>query len=54
MAPEKGVHILLDAFRIVLAQHPELLPVCDDPHVLELEAYFRRTCEKLIGKIALY
>jgi glycosyltransferase involved in cell wall biosynthesis len=57
IAPEKGVHILLDAFRIVLAQHPDahleligpekvlprevLLPVCDDPHVLELEAYFR-------------
>jgi glycosyltransferase involved in cell wall biosynthesis len=57
LAPEKGVHILLDAFRIVLAQHPDahlevigpenviprdvLLPVHDDPHVLELEPYFR-------------
>jgi glycosyltransferase involved in cell wall biosynthesis len=57
LAPEKGVHILLDAFRIVLAQHPdahlkligpelvvsreELFPNCNDPHVLELESYFR-------------
>src|SRR6266478_4263058 len=57
LAPEKGVHILLDAFHIVLAQHPdahlelicpemvlsleELFPACDDPHVLELEPYFR-------------
>lgn len=56
LAPEKGVHILLDAFRIVLTQHPDahleligpetvlsrevLLPVCDDPHVLEIESYF--------------
>jgi glycosyltransferase involved in cell wall biosynthesis len=57
LAPEKGVHILLDAFRIVLAQHPDahlkligpemvvsreaLFPNCDDPHVLELEPLFR-------------
>jgi glycosyltransferase involved in cell wall biosynthesis len=57
LAPEKGVHILLDAFHIVLAQHPDahlkligpemvvsreaLFPNCDDPHVLELEPYFR-------------
>jgi glycosyltransferase involved in cell wall biosynthesis len=57
LAPEKGVHILLDAFRIVLAQHPDahlrvigpenvvpreaLFPNCDDPHVLALEPYFR-------------
>jgi glycosyltransferase involved in cell wall biosynthesis len=57
IAPEKGVHVLLDAFRIVLAQHPDahleligperviprevLLPICDDPHVLEIEPYFR-------------
>jgi glycosyltransferase involved in cell wall biosynthesis len=57
LAPEKGVHVLLDAFRIVLAHHPDahleligpekvipreaLLPVCDDPHVLEIEPYFR-------------
>jgi glycosyltransferase involved in cell wall biosynthesis len=57
LAPEKGVHILLDAFRIVLAQHsgahlkligPELVvsreslfPNCNDPHVLELEPLFR-------------
>jgi glycosyltransferase involved in cell wall biosynthesis len=57
LGPEKGVHILLDAFRIVLAQHPDarlevigpekvlpreaLLPTCDDPHVLEIEPYFR-------------
>jgi glycosyltransferase involved in cell wall biosynthesis len=57
VAPEKGVHILLDAFHIVLAQHPDahleligpekvipreaLFPVCDDPHVLEIEEYFR-------------
>lgn len=57
LAPEKGVHILLDAFRIVLAQHPDahlkligpenvlprevLLPVSDDPHVLALEPYYR-------------
>jgi glycosyltransferase involved in cell wall biosynthesis len=57
LAPEKGVHILLDAFRIVLAQHPDvhlefigpetvilrevLLPTHDNPHVLELEPYFR-------------
>jgi glycosyltransferase involved in cell wall biosynthesis len=57
LAPEKGVHILLDAFHIVLMQHPdshlqligpeiilsreELFPACDDPHVLALEPYFR-------------
>lgn len=57
LAPEKGVHILLDAFQIVLAQHPDahleligpemvlsreqLFPACDDPHVLALESYFR-------------
>jgi glycosyltransferase involved in cell wall biosynthesis len=56
LAPEKGVHILLDAFRIVLAHHPDahleligpenviprevLLPTCDDPHVTEIEPYF--------------
>jgi glycosyltransferase involved in cell wall biosynthesis len=57
IAPEKGVHILLDAFRIVLAEHPDahleligpervhplesLFPACDDSHVLEIESYFR-------------
>ena len=57
LAPEKGVHILLDAFHIVLAQHPDahlkligpemvvsreaLFPNCDDPHVLRLDEYFR-------------
>jgi glycosyltransferase involved in cell wall biosynthesis len=57
LAPEKGVHILLDAFRRVLAQHPDahleligpervfpleaLFPGCKDPHLLELERYFR-------------
>jgi glycosyltransferase involved in cell wall biosynthesis len=57
IAPEKGVHILLDAFRVVLAQYPDahlkligpekvhpreaLLPICDDQHVLEIEPYFR-------------
>jgi glycosyltransferase involved in cell wall biosynthesis len=57
LAPEKGVHILLDAFRIVLEQHsdarlkligPELVvsrealfPNCEDPHVLELEPLFQ-------------
>jgi glycosyltransferase involved in cell wall biosynthesis len=57
LAPEKGVHILLDAFRIVLARHPDahlkligpelvvsreaLFPNCNDPHVLELEPFFR-------------
>jgi glycosyltransferase involved in cell wall biosynthesis len=57
LAPEKGIHILLDAFRIVLAQHPDahltligpelvfsretIFPNCDDPHVLKLEPYFR-------------
>ena len=70
LAPEKGVHVLLDAFRIVLAQHPDahlkligpekvlsrevLFPVCDDPHVLELEPYFRpgAYAELLRGKIS--
>ena len=57
LAPEKGVHILLDAFRIVLAHHPDahleligpervypreaIFPTCNDPHVLALEPYFR-------------
>lgn len=57
IAPEKGVHILLDAFRIVLAQHPDahleligpetivpreaMFPACDDPHLLQVEPYFR-------------
>jgi glycosyltransferase involved in cell wall biosynthesis len=57
LAPEKGVHVLLDAFQMVLAQHPDahleligpervfpreaLFPACNDPHVLELEEYFR-------------
>ena len=69
LAPEKGVHILLDAFHFVLAQHPDahlkligpeivvsreaLFPNCDDPHVLELEPYFRTGAyaELLRGKI---
>jgi glycosyltransferase involved in cell wall biosynthesis len=57
LAPEKGVHILLDAFRIVLAHHPDahleligpeqivprevMFPAGDDPHVTEIEPYFR-------------
>jgi glycosyltransferase involved in cell wall biosynthesis len=57
IAPEKGVHILLDAFRLVLAHHPDahleligpekviplesLFPFSDDPHILEIEPYFR-------------
>jgi glycosyltransferase involved in cell wall biosynthesis len=57
LAPEKGVHILLEAFQIVLAHHPDahleligqervfpleaLFPGCADPHLLELEPYFR-------------
>src|SRR5690242_4721493 len=57
LAPEKGIHVLLDAFRIVLAQHPDahlkligpelvvsreaLFPNCEDPHILELEPYFQ-------------
>ena len=57
LAPEKGVHVLLDAFHIVLAQHPDahlkligpesvlsreaLFPNCEDPHILELEPYFQ-------------
>ena len=57
LAPEKGVHILLDAFQIVLAHHPDahleligqervfpleaLFPGCQDPHLLEIERYFR-------------
>jgi glycosyltransferase involved in cell wall biosynthesis len=57
LAPEKGVHVLLDAFRIVLEQQPDaqleligpesviplemLLPNCNDPHVLEIEPYFQ-------------
>jgi glycosyltransferase involved in cell wall biosynthesis len=57
LAPEKGVHILLEAFRLVLAQHPDahldligpekvlsreaLLPVCNDPHMLAAEPYYR-------------
>jgi glycosyltransferase involved in cell wall biosynthesis len=56
LGPEKGVHILLDAFRIVLARHPDshleligpekvisreaLLPTCDDPHVLGIDPLF--------------
>src|SRR5262249_6301207 len=57
LAPEKGVHILLEAFHIVLQEHPDahleligpewvipreaLLGSCDDPYALELEPYFR-------------
>ena len=57
LAPEKGVHILLDAFRAVLARHPDahlkligpelvvareaLFPNCADPHVLRLDPLFR-------------
>lgn len=57
LAPEKGIHVLLDAFRIVLAHHPDahlqligqenvfplegLFPGCDDPHLLAIEPYFR-------------
>jgi glycosyltransferase involved in cell wall biosynthesis len=70
LAPEKGVHILLDAFRIVLAHHPDahlqligpewviprevILPACDDPHVTEIEPYFRpgKYAELLRGKIS--
>lgn len=58
LAPEKGVHILLDAFKIVLAHHPDahleligperilprevMFPACEDPHVLALEPYFQQ------------
>ena len=70
LAPEKGVHVLLDAFRIVLAQHPDahlkligpemvvsreaLLPVCEDPHVNEIERYFEpgKYAELLRAKIS--
>ncbi|HEX3338060.1 MAG TPA: glycosyltransferase family 4 protein [Pseudolabrys sp.] len=57
LAPEKGVHVLLDAFQMVLAHHPDahleligqqrvfpleaLFPGCQDPHLLEIESYFR-------------
>jgi glycosyltransferase involved in cell wall biosynthesis len=57
LAPEKGIHILLDAFHIVLAKHPDahleligphkvisleaLFPFCKDPLLLELERYFQ-------------
>jgi glycosyltransferase involved in cell wall biosynthesis len=57
LAPEKGIHVLLDAFRIVLADHPDahleligpewvfpldaLFPGCSDPHLLRIEPYFR-------------
>jgi glycosyltransferase involved in cell wall biosynthesis len=57
LAPEKGVHILLDAFKVVLAHHPDahleligqervfpleaLFPGCADPHLLDIEPYFR-------------
>jgi glycosyltransferase involved in cell wall biosynthesis len=57
LAPEKGIHVLLDAFQIVLAQHPDahlkligqervfpleaLFPGCADPHLLAIEPYFR-------------
>jgi glycosyltransferase involved in cell wall biosynthesis len=57
IAPEKGVHVLLDAFHTVLSQHPDvnleligpetivpreaMFPVCDDPHVLQIDPYFR-------------
>lgn len=57
LAPEKGVHILLDALQTVLAHHPDanleligretivpreaLFPICDDPHVLQIDPYFR-------------
>jgi glycosyltransferase involved in cell wall biosynthesis len=57
LAPEKGVHVLLDAFEIVLAHHPDahleligpervfpleaLFPRCEDPHLLAIKAYFR-------------
>jgi spore coat protein SA len=58
LSPEKGVHILLDSFRIVLAQHPDahlqligpinvvpydmIAAICDDPHVKAIAPYFRR------------
>jgi glycosyltransferase involved in cell wall biosynthesis len=57
LAPEKGVHILLDAFHLVRARHPDahlkligpelvvsregLFPNCEDPHVLRLDPLFR-------------
>jgi glycosyltransferase involved in cell wall biosynthesis len=57
LAPEKGVHNLLDAFQIVLAHYPDthieligqetvlpleaLFPGCADPHVLAVKPYFR-------------
>jgi glycosyltransferase involved in cell wall biosynthesis len=59
LAPEKGVHILLDAFAIVLEHHPDahleligperiyprevMFPACEDPHVLALEPYFQQS-----------
>ena len=70
LAPEKGVHVLLDAFHLVLAQHPDahleligpdrvfpletLFPGCHDPHLLEIEPYFRpgAYAQLLRGKVS--
>lgn len=70
LAPEKGVHVLLDAFQIVLARHPDahlsvigpervfpleaLFPGCRDPHLLQIEPYFRpgRYAELLRAKVS--
>jgi glycosyltransferase involved in cell wall biosynthesis len=57
LSPEKGIHILLDAFALVLKQRPDarlalvgrdgvpayemIVPFCDDPHVRELAEYYQ-------------
>lgn len=57
VSPEKGVHTLLDAFKLVLAHHPDahleligpdfvprrdlMLDVLDDPHIRAIAPYFR-------------
>ncbi|HWP41228.1 MAG TPA: glycosyltransferase family 4 protein [Tepidisphaeraceae bacterium] len=57
LSPEKGVHVLLDAFAIVIRQHPDchleligpesvvpyemIIPFSDDPLLLSLADYYR-------------
>jgi glycosyltransferase involved in cell wall biosynthesis len=57
LSPEKGVHVLLDAFQLVLREHPDaelrligpesvvpcemILPLCHDPKIAALQPHYR-------------
>ena len=55
LAPEKGIHVLLDAFRTVLAQHPDAHLKLIGPHtVFPRAALFPNTNDRHLARIDEY